>query len=294
MTNTSKTIVFFGTDSFSAPSLEALINAGYSIGAVVAKPDSRSGRGQHLTPPLVKTIAKKHHIPVWQPARLVDIVDDFRALGDIVGVLVSYGKIVPQSIIDLFTPGIINVHPSRLPQYRGPSPLESAIINGDSSTSISVMLLTAGMDEGPVYGYTDLDLNGTETQESLYETAAELGAETLIQLLPLILSGEAAAQPQDDSQATYSHLLTKADSLLDPTTLTAAEAERKIRAHNVFPKTKITTHGQVVTITKARVASEPAGLSIECKDGTHLVIDELIAPSGKKMSGQAFLNGYAA
>jgi methionyl-tRNA formyltransferase len=293
MMNTSKTIVFFGTDTFSAPTLTALISAGYSIGAVITKPDSRSGRGQHLTPPLVKSIAEEHGIPVWQPVDLTTITDDIRALGDVVGVLVSYGKIVPQSVIDLFSPGIINVHPSRLPKYRGQSPLESAIINGDDSTSISVMLLTAGMDAGPVYGYTDLDLDGTETQASLYETAAELGAETLIQLLHLILSGEATSVPQDDDQATYSHLLTKSDSLLDPTTLAAAEAERKIRAHNVFPKTKITVHEQMVTVTKAHVATEPVGLSLECKDGAYLIIDELIGPSGRHMSGQDFLNGYA-
>jgi methionyl-tRNA formyltransferase len=294
MMSTSKTIVFFGTDTFSTPTLTALINASYSIGAVVTKPDSRSGRGQHLTPPLVKSIAEEHDIPVWQPADLATISDDIRALGDVVGVLVSYGKIVPQSIIDLFSPGIINVHPSRLPKYRGPSPLESAIINGDDSTSISVMLLTAGMDAGPVYGYTDLDLDGTETQASLYETAAELGAETLINLLPLILSGEATSVPQDDDQATYSHLLTKSDSLLDPTALTAAEAERKIRAHNVFPKTKITVHEQTVTVTNAHVAAAPTSLSLECKDGAYLIIDELIGPSGRHMSGQDFLNGYAA
>jgi methionyl-tRNA formyltransferase len=107
------------------------------------------------------------------------------------------------------------------------------------------------------------------------------------------LSGEATSVPQDDDQATYSHLLTKSDSLLDPTTLAAAEAERKIRAHNVFPKSKITVHEQMVTVTKAHVATEPVGLSLECKDGAYLIIDELIGPSGRHMSGQDFLNGYA-
>lgn len=294
MKNTSKTILFFGTDSFSAPTLTALINAGYSIGAVITKPDSKSGRGQHLTPPMVKTIAKKHGIPVWQPDKLSDIADDIRALGDVAGVLVSYGKIVPQSIINLFNPGIINLHPSRLPKYRGPTPLEAAILNGDSSTSVSVMLLTAGMDEGPVYGYADLNLDDSKTQASIYAEAAEVAATTLIQLLPSILSGQAIAVPQDDSHASYTKLLTKADSQLDPTSLTAVQAERKIRAHNVFPKTKITVHEQTVTVTKAHVSTEPVGLNLKCKDDTYLIIDELVGPTGRHMSGQDFLNGYAS
>ena len=130
----SKTILFFGTDEFSALSLRELIAKGFTIGAVITKPDARKGRGQRVIEPIVKTIAKEHGIAVWQPTSTEELIDHVRGVKDPVGVLVSYGRIIPQSVIDLFTPGIINVHPSLLPLYRGPSPVETAILNGDTVT----------------------------------------------------------------------------------------------------------------------------------------------------------------
>ena len=132
-------IIFFGTEEFCAISLQALINSGFNVAAVVTKPDSKKGRGQKLVPPTVKLIAQKHNIPVWQPKRLSEITENIRQLQPVSGVLVSFGKIIPSSIIDLFSPGIINVHPSKLPTYRGPSPIESAILNGDGQTGVSLM-----------------------------------------------------------------------------------------------------------------------------------------------------------
>ena len=294
MTNTSKTIVFFGTDHFSAAALRALIAAGYPIGAVVTKPDSRSGRGQTVTKPLVKTIAEEHGITVWQPTRLTDIAADITAFDTPIGVLSSYGRIVPQSIIDLFTPGIINIHPSLLPLYRGPSPIEAAILNGDTTTGVTVMQLTAAMDAGPLYAQETMPLNGTETQPELHETLSAKGSELLLSVLPNIIDGTLQPTPQDDTKATYCHLLKKEDGLLDPSTLTAREAEQRVRAFLLFPKTKLTLHGHTVSIKKAHSSTERAGLSVECHDGQFLVIDELIAPSGRTMTGTAFLNGYAA
>jgi methionyl-tRNA formyltransferase len=295
MTNTSKTILFFGTDSFSAPALRALITAGYKIGAVITKPDSKQGRGQQLTPPIVKVIAEEHGIPVWQPIAVNDVKDNIVSLGDVAGVLVSYGKIIPQEIIDLFNPGIINIHPSRLPKYRGPAPIEAAIMNGDEKISISFMKLTAKMDAGPVYGYMDLELNGTETQADLYETISQQGAQALIKLLPSIFDGSTTPLAQDESLATYTHLLTKEDATLEPSAVTADQAERKIRAHLVYPKTKLTINGQAVTLTQAHTSDVRTSLLDQtCKDGRFLVIDQLIGPSGKAMSGKDFLNGYAA
>jgi len=299
MTKTSKTIIFFGTDSFSAPALTALIDAGYFVGAVVTKPDSRSGRGQQMTPPIVKTVALEHDIPVWQPEKLSDIADDISALrqesGDLLGILSSYGKIIPQAIIDLFTPGIVNIHPSLLPKYRGPSPIETAIYNGDKQTGVSIMLLSAAMDAGPIYTQETYPLNGSETQTTLYKSLSAKGSELLISVLPDIMSGSLAPTPQQDDKATYTHLLKKSDALINPQSITAVEAERHIRAYLEFPKTKLTLSGQLVTVLKAHVGSEDALLpSVVCRNNTWLIVDELTGPSGRKMSGKDFLNGYAA
>lgn len=293
MPNISKTLVFFGTEDFSLTALAGLIDAGYSVAAVVTKPDSKKGRGQHLTPPAVKVLAEKNHIPVLQPKKLVEITDFVQNLENPAGVLVSYGKIIPQATIELFTPGIINVHPSLLPLYRGPSPIESAIKNGDQKTGVSIMQLSAAMDAGPVYVQKEYSLNGSETQPQLYDELGRLGAQLLLDHLPVIIDESLLPEQQIESQATYSHLLLKSDALLLPQEFTAAAAERKIRAHLLYPKTKINLFGQDCIITKAHVATiKNTPLDIACQDGAFLSIDELIGPSGKTMNAEAFLRGY--
>jgi methionyl-tRNA formyltransferase len=302
MMNTSKTILFFGTDNFSAPALTALIDAGYSIAAVVTKPDSRSGRGQHLQSPIVKQIAEAHGIPVWQPASLHDIAADIAALGDVAGVLSSYGMIIPADIIALFSPGIINIHPSLLPLLRGPSPIETAILSGDHVSGISIMKLTQRMDAGPLYVQQEIGLTGTETSAELYESMAAQGAALLIASLDAILDGHAEASAQDESLASYTRLLKKEDSLIDPSSFTATDIERRVRAFITYPKTKMVIGKQLITVLKARAifestvagAGASAGLVITCQNESLLEIEELIGPSGKKMTGQAFKNGYAA
>lgn len=295
MTKTSKTLVFFGTEDFSLVALRGLIEAGYTIAAVVTKPDSKKGRGHKVTPPQVKVLAEAHGIPVWQPTKLTAIADDIVALGDVAGVLVSYGKIIPQSIIDLFSPGIINVHPSLLPIYRGPSPIESAIKNDDAETGVSIMRLSAAMDAGPVYAQSSHALSGTETRPALYATLATGGTKLLLDTLPAILDGSLTPAPQDDSKAVYCSLLDKRDALLDLTSMSAAQAERTIRAHLGFPKSKLELLGQPCVITAAHVsAKKNTPLDLQCQDGAFLCIDELIAPSGKQMNADAFLRGYAA
>jgi methionyl-tRNA formyltransferase len=293
MMNTSAKIVFFGTEDFSLTALTGLIEAGYTIAAVVTKPDSKKGRGQQLVAPAVKVLATRHNIPVWQPEKLTDIADDIRALGSVTGVLVSYGKIVPQSIIDLFTPGIVNVHPSLLPRYRGPSPIESAIKNGDATTGVSIMQLSARMDAGPVYTAKEHPLLGTETRPELYHALADVGTNLLLESLPAIIDGSLQPTPQDEDNASYCQLLEKSSANLDLTTLTASEAERIVRAHIGFPKSKVTVAGHTIIITKAHVSQhQKTPLDLVCQDGAYLSVDELVAPSGRQMSGDAFLRGY--
>lgn len=295
MMNTSAKIVFFGTEDFSLAALTGLIEAGYSIAAVVTKPDSKKGRGQQLVAPQVKVLASRHNIPVWQPQKLTDITADIQALRPVTGVLVSYGKIIPQAIIDLFSPGIINVHPSLLPKYRGPSPIESAIKNGDAVTGVSIMQLSAKMDAGPVYTAKEHPLIGTETRPELYHALADIGTNLLLEALPRIINGSLQPTPQQEQAASYCQLLQKNDALLDLTTLTAEQAERNIRAYIGFPKSKLTLLNQTVIITKAHTsAQQKTPLDPVCQDGVYLCIDELIAPSGRRMDAQAFLRGYAA
>lgn len=287
-------IIFFGTEDFSLTSLKQLVENGFQISAVVTKPDQPKGRGHKLTAPAVKTYALEHSIPVWQPQKLKEISAQIEQLAPVAGVLVSYGKIIPQTTIDLFTPGIINLHPSLLPKYRGPTPIESAIINGDAQTGVSIMQLSKAMDAGPVYDQTLIDLDGSETQTSLYQTLGQLGAKRLVEILPNILSGELQPQPQDDAKATYCQLLSKADSRLDPTKLTARQAEQKVRAHLEFPKTKYQIGENIVTVTESHVAEQVnSPLDIACQTG-YLAIDQLVAPSGKTMSAEDFRRGYCA
>ena len=301
----SKKIVFFGTEDFSLGALTALVDAGFDIAAVVTKPDSPQGRGQKLTPPKVKTYALEHGMPVWQPGKLSEIADDIRALENPAGVLVSFGKIIPQSLIDLFSPGIINVHPSLLPLYRGPSPIETAIVNGDTETGVSIMLLSAKMDAGPVYAQQPFALENTEDADQLYAQLGLLGNELLVGNLAAILDGSLLPAPQDDSQATYCQLIKKSDGIID-WNKPAQRIEREIRAYKGWPQSRTTIGDVDVIITKAHaipVTYHAPGhveiinedgmqvLMIDCADG-YLCIDRLKPLGKKEMPVQAFLAGY--
>lgn len=295
MINTSKTIIFFGTEQFSLTILESLVEAGYLISAVVTKPDSKRGRGHKLTPPPVKIFALEHGIPVWQPVKVVEVNDRIKESGATTGVLVSYGKIIPKSTIDLFAIGIINVHPSLLPKYRGPSPIESAIKNGDHETGVSIMKLSPAMDAGPVYTQKKYILNGIETSPNLYKNLAVLGGKVLLEVLPSIISRALIPTPQDEDKVTYCKLLEKTDADLDLTQLTAVEAERRIRAYLNFPKSKLSINHHNLVVTRAHVSGEQkTPLDLRCRDGVFLSIDELIGPSGRRMDAASFLRGYAA
>ena len=287
-------IIFFGTEAFSADALRALIASNFNVVAVVTKPDQPKGRGHKLTEPLVKTIAREHDIPVWQPTKLADVAEQITSLQPVAGVLVSYGKIIPQSIIDLFTPGIINVHPSLLSRYRGPSPIEAAIIHHDNQTGVTIMQLSAAMDAGPIYAQRIIPLDHTETKPALYATLSRIGNQLLVDTLPDILSGALTPTPQNDADVTYCSLLSKQDGLLDPADLTAVQAEARVRAFLGFPRTRLPLGDQTLIITRAHVSkTAETPLSVQFSDGNYLIPNELIAPSGKTMPAEAFLRGHS-
>lgn len=293
MKTTSKPIIFFGTEDFSLTVLTGLLEAGLPIAAVVTKPDSPRGRGRHLATPKVKQLATSQGIPVWQPDRLSAVVDSIMAVTNPIGVLASYGKIIPPAVLQLFHPGIINVHPSLLPRHRGPTPIESAILAGDKQTGVSIMRLAERVDAGPIYAQINLPLSGQETRPELYQSLAVAGTDLLLNNWQDIIDGKLTAKPQDERQATYTNLIQKQDLLLDPATQTADEAERRVRAFLGLPGAKLVIGKLEITILRASVvAAKTSALDIKFSDDSYLSIDQLIAPSGKQLTKAEFLRGY--
>jgi len=286
-------IVFFGTEAHSLIALQGLVDADFPVVAVVTKPDAAKGRGKKVIPPAVKTYALDHDITVLQPVKLRDITEYIRTLDSPVGVLVSYGKIIPESTLELFTPGIINLHPSLLPTYRGPSPIESAIANRDSKTGVTIMKLSRAMDAGPIYIQVPYALDSTETKPELYHTLFSLGTNLLVSNLPKIISGDIAATAQDESGVSYCSLLSRQDGELDLSNLTPGQAEAHIRAYLGYPRSRVTVGPYKLIVTKAHgVMTKQTPLDLQCANGAFLAIDELVAPSGKTMSASEFLRGY--
>jgi methionyl-tRNA formyltransferase len=222
------------------------------------------------------------------------------------GVLVSYGKIIPQSTLDLFTPGIINVHPSLLPKYRGPSPIETAILSGDEETGVSIMQLSAAMDAGPVYAQVRYSLDGTELIDSLYTQLGFIGNKLLVETLASILDGSLQPTPQNDTAATYCQLIKKSDGVIDWNKPTEQIA-REIRAYKGWPQSRTTLGGIEVIVTKATPIypidnSVPGNIKVVydedvktlfvgTADGS-LEIDALKPLGKKEMPVSAFLAGY--
>ena len=293
MIQKSNPLVFFGTVDYSATVLDNLLGAGIAIEAFITKPDLKKGRGQKLQAPAVKTIAENYNVTVYQPENLTQMRDAIAQTSRFGAILVSFGKIIPQDIIDSFELGIINLHPSLLPKYRGPSPIESAIYNGEQLTGVSIMTLNDKMDAGAIYAQAPVEITPTTTASQLYQQTAQLGSKLLIQILPQIIAGKLIPEPQDDTQATYCSLLTKAQGWLNSEKSSADQLVNQIRAYNVFPKSRLEIYDQICIITNASADNQPTSpLNFECVDGQFLNIHQLIAPSGKTMTATAFINGY--
>jgi len=290
-------LVFFGNErlatavSTDAPTLRALVAAGYRVEAVVTNHTEAVSRSQRQLE--ILDVAHAYHIPVLLPGKLSEIKNRLERIGAEAGILVAFGKIIPQEIIDIFPKGIINIHPSMLPKLRGSTPVETAILNGLETTGVSLMELTAEMDTGPVYAQKEIALSGNEAKAELAQKLLEAGSQLLIAHLDGILGGQLKPKVQDETEATYTRLLTKQDGLIDFAAEPADAIERKIRAFEGFPKARSKLFGHEVVITKARLARSPdsGDLVIKCQAG-YLEIQELIAPSGRNMSGADFIRGY--
>ena len=269
--------VFFGTPEFSTIVLDELKYAGYIPSLIVTAPDKPVGRKHIMTPPAVKVWADTHHIESWQAEHPRDIVDKLSERDDDLFIVASYGYILPQKILDIPRHGVLNVHTSLLPKYRGASPIESAILNGDTETGSTIMKMTLGMDEGPILSQTIVPIDENITKPELFKILAHDGGKLLAETIKPYLDGDILEQEQEDELASYCGKLTKEDANLTSIT-DEREKWNRYRAFYGWPGSFIFDGDTRLKITKARF-----------ENGKFII--EKVIPAGKKeMDYRQYLN----
>jgi methionyl-tRNA formyltransferase len=302
-----KKVIFMGTPAFAVASLERLAESdSLEIIAVYTQPDREVGRGQKIGESPVKKFAMSRGLRIMQPVSLknADAVSQMEALSPDVAVVSAYGKIIPETFLALPKYGCLNIHPSLLPKYRGATPIPSAILNGETVTGISVMLLDPGMDTGPVLKQREEVISGGDTAETLSERLAKAGAELLMDVLPAWLEGKIVPMPQDDSQATYTKVISKEDGKIDWDT-GAIDIWRRIRAFQPWPGCFTTWEGRNLKIAgalpldmpssepgKVILVEGPVSVGIECGRGV-LGLTRVQMEGKKQMSVEEFIRGQA-
>lgn len=293
-------LVFLGTPAFAVPTLERIVAAGHNVLEVLTQPDRPRGRGQEPAPSPVKQAARRLALPVYQPERIrrPDAVARLAALAPDVMVVVGYGQIIPQSVIDLAPLGIINVHASLLPQYRGAAPIQWAIANGEARTGVTTMRIDAGLDTGDILLRWETGIGPEETAPELSARLAMAGADLLVETLARL--ADIVPQKQDSSQATLAPILKKEDGLLD-WTRAARDLHNRVRGFQPWPGAWTRFRGQTLHIWKshpAQAALTPAGLHragavllAGCGAGTALELVEVQLEGRRRMPGEAFANG---
>lgn len=299
-----------GTPEFAVPSLRELIEAGHEIIAVFTQPDRPVGRKQIITPPPVKVFAVENNLAIHQPTKIKtgEARRQFEPLfkqAD-AGVVAAYGRILPDWMLDAPRHGCVNVHSSLLPKYRGAAPINWAIARGERETGVTIMRMDAGLDTGPILLRRATAIGDEETAAELTPRLAELGAESLIEVLSKIERGEITPQPQNNAEATLAPILKRKDGEVD-WTMTAVEIFNRLRGFTPFPGCHTFFNGGRLEIVKARV--EPGGVGagqfqpgvvgevakesfvVACGAGAGLRITE-VQPEGKRvMAARDFLNG---
>ena len=252
-------IAFAGTPDFAVPCLQMLIDQGATVPVVMTQPDRPAGRGRRLTASPVKQLAQRHALPVYQPEKLSDATDLQSNFGCPDALLVvAYGLLLPQAVLDWPKAGCINVHASLLPRWRGAAPIQRSIMAGDSETGVSLMRMERGLDTGPVYAAVKTPIADDDDAASLHDRLARMGAELAAAQFPVVLSGQGHPQPQDAESASYAAKLTKAEARLD-WQAPARVLDRRIRAYNPWPVAESTLEdGRRLRIWKARPIAEPA------------------------------------
>lgn len=298
-------LLFAGTPDFSAVHLKALIESEHQLIGVYTQPDRPAGRGKKLQASPVKRLAEQAAVPVFQPHSLRDAAarSQLAALGADALIVVAYGLILPQEVLDAPRLGCINVHASLLPRWRGAAPIQRAIEAGDSRTGTTIMQMDAGLDTGAMLATAECGIGPDTTASSLHDELARLGASLLLEVLADLPGFQARATAQDDSLATYARKILKTEAETD-WSRSAAQLDRTIRAFNPFPVCFSVLRGTRVKIWRARPAGnaplqEPpgtilradrSGILVNCGEG-QLNLEELQLPGGRPMTAQQLLNG---
>lgn len=300
-------VIFMGTPEFSVPTLEALI-AHHDVIGVVTQPDKRKGRGKAMAYPPVKETALKHNISVYQPVKVREeaFVETLKELEPDVVVVVAFGQILPESILNIPKYGCINVHASLLPKYRGAAPIQWAVINGEKETGITTMYMAKGLDTGDMIDKIVIPVEPKETGETLHDKLSAAGGKLILETLAKLEDGTAVRIPQNDAESSYAGMLTKELGEID-WTKSAAAIERLIRGLNSWPSAYTHMNGKTLKIWDADVEADPANgqtavpgtvtdvkkdcFYVQTGDG-QLKVNEVQLQGKKRMPVQAFLLGY--
>ena len=296
-------IVFAGTPEFAAKHLKALLASPYEIVAVYTQPDRPAGRGQKLMQSPVKNLALEHDIPVMQPMTLRndDAQVELAALGPDLLVVVAYGLILPQAVLDIPPLGCINSHASLLPRWRGASPIQRALQSGDSESGITVIHMEEGLDTGPMLLKVITQIRNDDTGGSLHDRLAELGPPSVVQAIDILSDGNLEGEVQGNSLATYAHKLNKEESYID-WRRPAIELERTIRAFNPWPICRSKLNGETLKVLAATLADGKAppgeilgaskeGLLVACGEQA-LCLTQLQFPGGRALNFSDLFNSH--
>lgn len=297
-------IIFAGTPEFAVPSLQLLLDSEHEVCAVYTQPDRPAGRGRKLQPGPVKSLALSADIPVLQPLTLKteDELNQLLAFKADLMVVVAYGMILPQTVLDAFPLGCINVHGSLLPRWRGAAPIQRALMAGDDKTGVTIMQIVRKLDAGDMLHKEEYVIGPEDTASDLHDHLAHLGAIGLAKVLAQIEAGTVHAERQDESLVTYAEKLEKAEADID-WTQSAQQLSLKVRGLNAWPVAQTQYQNQVLRIWRAQAIDEQADLvpgSVNC---THKTIDvatgagwlrllEVQLPGGKRIPAQAFLAAH--
>jgi methionyl-tRNA formyltransferase len=298
-------VILFGTPAFAVPTLAGLLASSHAVVAVVTQPDRPRGRGQRVTASPVKALAETRGIPVLQPDRLRDasVADQLGHFRADIAVVAAYGKILPQRLLDLPAHGIVNVHASLLPRWRGAAPIHRAVMAGDAETGVTIMRVVAALDAGPMLAKTIVPIGANETSAELEPRVAEAGATLLLDTLERLERGPVPEEPQDEHHVTYAARLERAESQID-WARPAREIHNRIRGLQPWPMAAAMLQGRRLLLTRAEVADAAAsagepGVIVEV-DGDAVVVAASpglvrireVKPEGRPpMPVRAFLNG---
>ncbi len=295
-------LIFLGTPEFAVPSLEGLAEAGHEIAAVLTQPDRPKGRTQELAAPPVKQAALRLGLAVHQPERIrtPEAIEFLRGFRPEVMIVVGYGKIIPQAIIDIPPRGIINLHASLLPKYRGAAPIQWAIANGETRTGVTTMRIDAGLDTGDILLARETEIGAEETALELGPRLARMGAELLMETLDRL--DAIVPRPQSHAEATLAPVLKKEDGLVD-WNMPAAQIHNRVRGFLPWPGCYTRFRGKLLQVWQARVAEPEPGqpgalhtrksrLVVTCGEGSGLELLEVQLEGKKRFPAAAFLSGY--